>query len=232
MKDCQDDSERLWSAEYRKQGIPSSYRKDPTRVVKEFITWLDRQKNCDKKTAADLGCGLGRNSFYLASLGFTVTALDLVKENIEIVRQQAEAAHLPIRAFAQDVSEPWPILLNSLDVAIDIFCYKHITNKKAQKNYRNELWKALKPNGFYFISLASVNDGFYGPLLTASPAPEERLIIDPHAQIPSYLYSIDDLTQEFSDRFKVIEASEQTSQSPMHGKEYTRKVLNCIFAKH
>lgn len=222
---------RAWSEEYKKKGIPSSFRKGPTSVVVEFLAWLEKQPGNEKKVAADLGCGLGRNSYYLASQGFSVTAIDLVPENVDEVSKQASHMGLPIRAYAQDVSQKWPIAPLSLDIAIDVFCYKHITNKEAQRRYRKELWKALKPNGYYFISLASINDGFYGPLLKSSPAPAEKLIVDPHANISSYLYSITDLVDEFSDLFSVVEASEKTSTSPMHGKEYERKVLNCIFRK-
>lgn len=223
-------SKECWAAEYKKQGIPSSFRKDPTRVVTEFIAWLE-QKNQRGVSAADLGCGLGRNSFYLASKGFSVISLDFLQENIEAINEEAKLMKLPIQAVAQDVSEKWPIASNSLDIAIDIFCYKHIVNKQSQKDYRQELWRCLKPTGFYLISLASINDGFYGPLLTDSPSPAEKLIIDPYANVPSYLYSIPALSDEFSDIFALVEASEQSSLSPMHGKEYTRKVLNCIFKK-
>ncbi len=219
-----------WKSEYKKQGIPSSFRKDPTRVVSEFISWLEKN-HYQGKTAADLGCGLGRNSFYIANKGFFVTALDLLQENADAVNREAESLNLPIRAFGQDVSEKWPIALESLDIAIDIFCYKHVVNKKSQKKYRSELWKALKPSGYYLISLASVDDGFYGPLLTSSPSPEDNLIIDPHANIPSYLYSETGLVEEFSDLFKIVEVSMRTSSSPMHGKEYVRRVINCILKK-
>jgi len=219
-----------WSTEYSKQGIPSSFRKEPTRVVPEFFSWL-QERNHAGKSAADLGCGLGRNSFYLASHGYRVIAFDLLQENADAVNNQAALLNLSVIAFGQDVSEHWPIASESLDIAIDIFCYKHIVNKELQKKYRNELSRTLKPGGYYLISLASVNDGFYGPFLETSPCPEEKRIIDPYAQIDSYLYSIEDLAKEFSDLFTVVEASEQTSQSPMHGKEYTRKVLNLIFKK-
>lgn len=219
-----------WAAEYKKQGIPSSFRTDPARVVTEFISWLEKEKN-DWKTAVDLGCGRGRNSFYLASLGFSVTAFDLLKDNADLINEQAELMKLPIHALAQDVSKSWPIPPNSLDIAIDIFCYKHITNKQAQKTYRNELWKALKPNGFYFISLASIDDGFYGPLLKNSSSTNDKLIVDPYANIPSYLYSMADLETEFADQFTVVQALEQVSTSPMHGKQYVRRVLNFIFKK-
>lgn len=222
--------QQAWGHEYQKQGIPSSFRNTPARVVTEFYSWLEK-RNFKGSQAADLGCGRGRNSLYLASKGFQMTALDLLKENSDYVSHQANLMELPIVAHAQNVSNPWPITTNSLDIAIDIFCYKHITNKEAQKLYRKELARTLKSTGYYFVSLASENDDFYGPLLTNSPDPNHKLVIDPYAQIESYLYSISDLTQEFADHFIVVEADEQESLSPMHGKEYTRKVLNFIMRK-
>lgn len=57
-----------WEEEYQRKGIPSSFRKDPAKPVIEFLAWLKKQKNLSGNLAADIGCGLGRNSFYLASL--------------------------------------------------------------------------------------------------------------------------------------------------------------------
>jgi 2-polyprenyl-3-methyl-5-hydroxy-6-metoxy-1,4-benzoquinol methylase len=222
--------QQSWKREYQKQGIPSSFRDTPARVVTEFYSWLEK-RNFKGDQAADLGCGRGRNSFYLASKGFSIIALDLLRENVDYVMHQARSMKLPVIAHAQSVASPWPIPTNSLDIAIDIFCYKHITNKEAQKLYRKELARTLKPTGYYFVSLASENDGFYGPLLAHSPAPQHKLVVDPYAQIESYLYSLSDLTQEFADHFIVMEADEQESSSPMHGKDYTRKVLNLIMKK-
>lgn len=225
------DPSEAWANEYKKQGIPSSFRKEPSNALVEFISWLETQSSNEKQKAADLGCGLGRNSLYLASRGYSVIAIDLLQNNVDVVKREAERTNLRVTPVAQDVSSKWPITPNSLDIAIDIFCYKHITNKQSQKNYRKELWKAMKPDGFYFISLASVNDGFYGPLLQTSPCPAEKLVVDPYANISSYLYSISDLSNEFSDMFSVIQASENTSTSPMHGKSYARKVINIILQK-
>lgn len=146
--------QRAWEHEYQKQGIPSSFRNTPARVVTEFYSWLKRQ-NFKGSQAADLGCGRGKNSIYLASNGFSVTALDLLKETSDYVAHQANLMKLPIVAHAQNVSNPWPITTNSLDIAIDIFCYKHVTNKDSQRLYREELARTLKPTGYYFVSLAS-----------------------------------------------------------------------------
>jgi SAM-dependent methyltransferase len=220
-----------WVQEYEKQGIPSSFRKDPARSVVEFVSWIEKKQGQKNQHVADLGCGRGRNSFYLASRGFSVIAIDFLQSNIDAVKEEAVHFKGSIAAFAQDVSIHWPIEPSSLDFAIDVFCYKHIISKEAQKNYRLELWKALKPGGLYFISLASVHDGFYGPLLDNSPSPMEKMVIDPYANIASYLYSIEDLSREFADLFTVIEASEKISTSPMHGRDYTRNVLNVILQR-
>lgn len=82
-------SAEAWAAEYKRQGIPSSFRKDPSNALVEFISWLEKQASNEKQKAADLGCGLGRNSFYLASHGFSVTAIDLLQSNANAINEEA-----------------------------------------------------------------------------------------------------------------------------------------------
>lgn len=219
-----------WGKEYARKGIPSSFRKNPSNTVLEFINWLKKQRNTTG-AAADIGCGLGRNSFYLASEGYYVTGIDLIEKNVDSVNEVAKKNHLSVQAFAQDAANDWPIASTSLDVVIDVFCYKHITDKVKQKKYRQELWRTLKPHGFYFISLASENDGFYGPLLKNSKNAKEKLIIDPYSNIPSFLYSMEDLKKEFSDYFELVEIHEKASSSPMYEVEYPRLVINAVFTK-
>ena len=225
-----DSLKSLWSKEYQRKGIPSSFRQDPTQVLVNFIKWV-QSKGLQSGLAADLGCGKGRNSFYLAKEGLTVVCLDLLQENADSMNAEAKKRDVPVKAYAQDASQEWPIETQSLDIAIDVFCYKHIVNKEAQRRYRKQLSRTLKSSGYYFISLASDKDGFYGPLLESSPDLDQKLIIDPISEIPSFLYSLDALVREFSDDFILVEAQETTSSSPMYGKDYSRSVLNCIFQK-
>lgn len=229
--DSMDVLKKAWNEEYGRKGIPSSFRKDPTKTVIDFLTWLKDNNHRFNGFAADIGCGQGRNSIYLASEGFKVIGIELLEENATMINKQAKENALPIQAFAQDAACTWPIESNTLAIAIDIFCYKHIVNKEKQLKYRQELWRTLKSDGYYHISLASDKDGFYGPLLKNSPNPKEKLIIDPHSNIPSYLYSKEDLTQEFADLFELVQIKEQSSTSPMYGQDYSRKVLNAILRK-
>lgn len=222
---------KAWSEEYKRKGIPSSFRKDPTKTLVEFMYWWKRKNYPLRGIAADIGCGLGRNSFYLASLGFAVYGLDLLEENVRQVNEVALDKKLPVQAFAHDVSTDWPVDSHAFDVVIDVFCYKHILTKEKQAIYRQQLWRALKPQGIYFISLASENDGFYGPCLNDAIDRKTKQIVDPFSKIPSFLYSLNDLKNEFSDLFEPLELDEQRSKSPMYEKEYSRAVINGIFTK-
>lgn len=219
-----------WINEYEKKGIPSSFRKDPTQALVEFIAWYQKQP-IQGSAVADIGAGQGRNSFYLHSQGFHVTTLELLEENVAFINEEAKRANMAIEAHAQDASDKWPLANHLLDIAVDIFCYKHIVDKRKQLDYRKELSRCLKPRGYFFISLASTGDGYYGPLLADSPDPGIHLIIDPQSDIPSLLYTRDSLIEEFSNGFTPIRVDEKLSTSPMYGKSYERRVLNAIFQK-
>jgi tellurite methyltransferase len=56
----------------------------------------------------DLGCGEGRNAFYLAGRGHEVTATDLSEHGIAKLERLAAQAGLPIRTAVEDIAlHPW-----------------------------------------------------------------------------------------------------------------------------
>lgn len=223
-------TKELWSEEYARQGIPSSFRKEATKVVMQTISLL-AERGIKSGMALDLGCGKGRNAFFLAANGFDVIALDFVSENVAWINATAKEVKIPIHAHCQSVVDPWPVRPDQVDFAIDIFCYKHIVDKNGQAKYRQNLISALKKGGYYLISLAADDDGFYGPLLSCSPDIKCKAILDPYSHIGSFLYSLDEIIAEFSGDFIVVKMENARSVSPMHGKEYPRSVLNVLFQK-
>src|SRR3990172_4918772 len=111
-------SPKYWSREYKQKGIPSSFRQKPSGAMK-----LLNLSNIKGKVAADLGCGKGRNAFYLAEEGASkIYALDFVPGAIKEIKT---ANNPKIDAICQDLTKPWPIPTNALDLIIDIFCFKH-----------------------------------------------------------------------------------------------------------
>src|SRR3990167_9218429 len=139
----------LWKKEYQQTGIPSSYRTEPSGVITNFFMPYLEKKSRDKGPGqvADMGCGLGRNSFFFAERGFNVSAIDIVPDNIEAIQRYAREHKLKVVAICGDITERLPFEDNSLDIIIDIFCYKHQTDDRKREFYRKELSRTLKDNG-------------------------------------------------------------------------------------
>ena len=57
-------------------------------------------------TALDLACGAGRNALYLASVGWSVTAIDGAAAAIDLLRSRAAGLDLSIHAIVADLEEP------------------------------------------------------------------------------------------------------------------------------
>ncbi|MDE3046089.1 MAG: class I SAM-dependent methyltransferase [Verrucomicrobiota bacterium] len=217
------DTKELWEIEYTKKGIPSSFKEEPSQAVVRFEEYLQK-RSLKPGAVLDLGCGKGRNSFYLRKNGFQVTCVDLLEENIQAVKK----ANLGIDARQHDLAKPFPFADGQFDYAIDIFCFKHLIEESTQKNYLQELKRVLKRGGLYLLTLASVEDGFYGPLLHQSGSPQEHLVVDPFSKIRSILYRREEVEKKFRG-LDLIEFSEKRSLGVMHGMQYVRCVLTFIF---
>ena len=219
-----------WKKEYKKKGIPSSFRETPSGSAKWYYRILKKNRKIKGKLL-DLGCGKGRNAIFFAEKGFEVYGIDFVKEALEEMEKKAGKKNLEIKAFCRKVEEKMPFPNNFFDAAIDIFCYPHIESKKKQEKYRKELQRVLKETGTCLLSLASDRDGFYSKFLGTSPEPKNKKIIDPIAHVSKYLYSLEDLEKEFSNEFKIVNFQEKNKKDFMHGRDYARTTLSFILQK-
>lgn len=82
-----------WNQKYLKKGI-NTYTAEPS-------PWLFKHQNLLEKlakgAALDIACGNGRNSVFLAKIGFEVNAVDVSDVAIDYVNQLAQAQHLSIK---------------------------------------------------------------------------------------------------------------------------------------
>lgn len=214
---------KQWSQEFENKGIPSSFRQTPSNSVIWFEEYLKTQM-LKPGRLLDLGAGKGRNAVHLAKNGFQLSCLDLITENITQIKQENPS----IDARVHDLSTPLPYPDEQFDYAIDVFCFNHLTETNGIQNYLKELKRVLKKRGIYHLSLASVDDGFYGPLLATSANPQAHLVTDPHISIQSLLYTRKEVEKLFSG-FSLLEFYEKRNIGPMHGKLYARCVLSFIF---
>jgi SAM-dependent methyltransferase len=87
-----------WNQRYAED----SYRK--TNPVTLLSDWLPR---IPVGKALDVACGAGRNSIFLARAGFQVDAIDISRQGLQQVEQQATAANLDIHCIEHDLDEPY-----------------------------------------------------------------------------------------------------------------------------
>lgn len=224
MKSHQGASSR-WAAEYESRGLPSSFRQEPSGAVLDLVQIaLELGINPQECVAVDLGCGTGRNSLFLAGHGFTVYAIDLVASLIDELQSKAQAVGLQSRlqAICGDVCEPWPLGAAAAGIAVDTFCYKHLMDAEDRAAYRRELARVVKQRGLYLLTLASIEDGYYGSLPNQPISTGMRVIQDPINGIESVLYERTAVEEEFAPNFSVVRYVEKKKPGRMHGAEHAR----------
>lgn len=86
-----------WDARYRDGAYES--RTHPTALLEAWAPKLPRGR------ALDVACGAGRNSVYLAALGYQVDALDISEVALDRARRSAEQRALTVRWQAADFDE-------------------------------------------------------------------------------------------------------------------------------
>jgi SAM-dependent methyltransferase len=88
-----------WNEKYSKTG-PQTFVKDPSKWLVAHEELLAEHP---KGKALDLACGLGRNSFFLAELGFEVDAIDISDVAIQWLEGQVDGRKLTISPRQDDI---------------------------------------------------------------------------------------------------------------------------------
>ena len=81
-------------------GIPESFWSEPAEDVYSLAARWQRD---NRKKMLDLGCGMGRHSFFFAERGFSVDAFDLSQSGIAILDRTLQNRALPIRTKVGDM---------------------------------------------------------------------------------------------------------------------------------
>ena len=90
------DMRSSWDSRYEAKG--ALWGAEPNQFLAEIAAVLE------PGTALDLGCGQGRNSFWLASHGFKVTGLDISPVAIEQAREVAQDLDLDVSFESVDLT--------------------------------------------------------------------------------------------------------------------------------
>lgn len=107
-------------------------------IVKKIL------KKYPKGKVLDLGCGTGRYSLYLDSLGHSVTGIDISMDMIEFAKQKSKQ----IQFIQGDISN-LPFEDNSFDLVVSGLTIHYVRNLEKAIN---EFSRVLRPGGHMIIS--------------------------------------------------------------------------------
>lgn len=119
--------------------------------------WVER----GWKRAADIGCGLGRHSLFLASLGFEVTAIDLSPRGLERLRAEARRLGLDrsIRALEGDMVD-LPEDLGTFDCVVSFHAIYH-TDRAGLERAISWVTRHLRPGGGFYVTFNSKSNASF-----------------------------------------------------------------------
>ena len=197
------DQKKHWNREYA-QGSPhfqALASEDPSRAVKKFMDYL--AKLCIPSTGSilEVGCGMGRNTNWLATLGFSVTGMDVsdvaIVEAARRWRKKIATGSTPTY-IQDDISTRWPLEQDSFDFILD-FATSHLLSINQLWTYSHEVLRTLKPGGrFVIYTLDRSVDEHAKRLLRHHPGLEPNTYILPEINHQERVYTIDELKTVFS----------------------------------
>jgi SAM-dependent methyltransferase len=93
---------------------------NPGGPVSAYVAkWTPRPRSKQGLCALDIPCGRGRHSFYLASLGYEVVAIDIDPELIaQLASEIAQQPGLRVRTFLGDADAPLPVEDHTFDLVV------------------------------------------------------------------------------------------------------------------
>ncbi len=117
---------------------------EPSRILRDAARWLR-----PPGLALDVACGAGRNSLYLARLGYTVIAADISSQGLSRLARRARAASLKIHPIQADL-ERFALPAERFDVIVNTrFLLRSLFPK---------LRHALKPGGLLLFETFNVDE--------------------------------------------------------------------------
>ncbi len=141
-----------WDEIYKKEGKSYEYydiigqpHPDLDKAISEF-----NKKNV--KTVLDLGCGAGRNAWYLAEKGFQVYGMDLAASGLEMLKKLLGEKKLEIELTVGDIFQPLPYPDNFFDAVVSTQVLQHGNEQQILKMMEG-LERILKPGGLIFVTL-------------------------------------------------------------------------------
>ena len=130
----------------------------------KYDDWLDEFKDIIDNVSSeiiDLGCGVtGNNTLYLLEKGKRVLSCDFAEEALKVV-DQIEGS----KTLLFDMLDKFPFEDNYTDLIIADLSLHYFSDKDTKRTIK-EIKRVLKPNGYLFFRVNSINSTEYKQIIS------------------------------------------------------------------
>ena len=119
----------------------------PTEELAGFINeWRP-----PKKRAIEFGCGEGRDTIFLARLGYKVTGVDIAPSSIERAKEWAQEEGVEAEFVVGDIRALGDLASDHYDLGVNIGCLHMFTDPEDRLRHLCEAYRVLKSGALYFF---------------------------------------------------------------------------------
>ncbi len=216
--------EHIWEREYKNPKLVTK-EAGPQPVVVEFFRYLRKEHKIPTENLKilDLGCGTGRNSNHLASLGNEVVGMEISSTALSLAKDRADKDGITgVTYIKQSIGAKFPFKDASFDVALDVTTSNSLSETE-RGVYLSEVSRVLKPGGFlFFRGLCKDGDQNAKELIKRSPGPEKDTYIMPEMGLVERVFTKEDFMATYSPFFEILKLEKSIHYSRFNDRIYKR----------
>ena len=225
-------NEQAWNNEYQDSQLVTSDVK-PQKDFFRFLEWMEKNKNMELDsgiTVLDLGCGVGRNGFYMAEKhNAIVYGWDFSEHAIEKGKKLFQ--HENLELSKRDITHDFPLADNSVDMILDITA-SNALSESGRKKYLSEMNRVLKPGGYIYVrTLAKEGDKNARGLIKKFPGVEYDTYRHPDLKVTERIFSGPDFKELYEKYFRVIRMLRKSGYQRFGKQNYKRNYWNIYIQK-